>query len=308
MPYVALDIGGTFIKYALMEADASLLKKGKEPTPGSWEAFLKTVDALIRRFGSEAEGICVSCPGLIDVNSGIVYHGGSLHFLHERNLKQELHKRSGLPVEIENDAKCAGLAEAVLGNASHVRDSITIVLGTGIGGALVKDGKIIHGHHLMAGEFSWVIPNIDMSGETPPRKQALLFHRVSTQSLIDKAAVRLNIPPKDITGELVYRWAEQGDGACREVIQEFYRGLAIQIANLQHIFDPEIFCIGGGISREPALLPEIRRHIDIVYSEYGLVMAKPEVVLCKFKNDANLIGALCHYQQYQSLSKGVNVQ
>ncbi len=302
MNYTAIDIGGTFIKYARMNEYAEFLEKGKTATPYDPALFFQAIKEILSNYPG-SQGICISCPGLIDVETGDVFHGGSLHFLHGRNLKREIGAFCGLPVEIENDAKCAGLAEAVLGNASGVQDSIVVVLGTGIGGALIKDKRVLHGKHLMAGEFSWIIPDLDRSYVCDPAKHALLFREVSVKALLEKVSVLKGIPVSGISGEKVYQWAAGGDEDCRRVIQEFYRILAVQLANLQHIFDPEVICIGGGISREPGLLGSIQSAVDGVYREYGLKMAKPSLKLCKFLNDSNLIGALCHFLQRNPIKK-----
>ena len=121
MNYTAIDIGGTFIKYARMNEYAEFLEKGKTATPYDPALFFQAIKEILSNYPG-SQGICISCPGLIDVETGDVFHGGSLHFLHGRNLKREIGAFCGLPVEIENDAKCAGLAEAVLGNASGVQD------------------------------------------------------------------------------------------------------------------------------------------------------------------------------------------
>lgn len=304
MLYIAIDIGGTFIKHALMDRGGNIWEKGKIPSPADLESFLRALKGIIAQY-PQARGVCVSCPGLVDVETGIVYHGGWLHFLHQVNLKQEIHALCDLPVEIENDAKSAGLAEALMGNASGVQDSIVIVLGTGIGGALIKDKRVIHGKNLMAGEFSWIIPDMNKRYEADPTKHTLLHRETSAKSLVEKVSARKNIPASTLTGELVYQLAEEGDVICQEVIAEFYRTLAVQLANLQHIFDPELICVGGGISQRPGLLEDIRQAVDQVYVEYALKMAKPTLTLCKFQSDSNLIGALCHFLQRTGEMEGL---
>ncbi|MDO4345185.1 MAG: ROK family protein [Eubacteriales bacterium] len=300
MNFTAIDIGGTFIKYANMDRNASILEKGKISTPQNWESFYETLLFLAKKYPRQ-QGICISCPGLIDTKSGICYHGGSLHFLHEKNLKKLLENSLGIQTEIENDAKCAGLAEATLGNASHVQDSIVIVLGTGIGGALIKNKRVLHGKHLMAGEFSYIIPSPSAVCEIAPALSPLLFREVSAKAIAEKVRLRKQLTSQTVTGELVYQWAQEGDSVSRKVLSEFYISLAIQLANLQHIFDPEIICIGGGISRAPHILEDIRIAVDNVYKSYSLKMEKPQIAACKFYNDSNMIGALCHFLQQPPL-------
>lgn len=291
--YLVLDIGGTFVKYALMDAEAKIMDKGKIPTvTKNVTAFLDSLEEIFYRF-KNVDGLALSCPGLIDVEKGIIYHGGALTFLHECPIVEEMSKRcGGVKVAVENDGKCAGLAEASIGAAKDVQDAIIIVFGTGVGGAIIKDKRVHRGNRLVAGELSFIATSYnrkelcrDMWG-----KQGSAIH-------LSKELDRIKGQPKGtFSGEDVFSMAASGDKDATNILEDFYFDIANQINNLQYIYDPDLFCLGGGISEQPALLDGVNRYIDKL-QEISYQMVKPKVVKCQFQNDSNLIGALFNYLQ-----------
>jgi predicted NBD/HSP70 family sugar kinase len=104
-----------------------------------------------------------------------------------------------------------------------------------------------------------------------------------------------NVEPDAINGEDVFRWIDEGDEAVGNVLDQFTRPIARMIMNLQFIYDPERFAIGGGISRQPRLLQSIRSNLDQFYSIYPVKVPRADVTVCRFFNEANLMGA---YQNY----------
>jgi predicted NBD/HSP70 family sugar kinase len=291
--YLVLDIGGTFVKYALMDADAKIMDKGKVPTvTKNVTAFLDSLEEIFYRF-KNVDGLALSCPGLIDVEKGIIYHGGALTFLHECPIVEEMSKRcGGVKVAVENDGKCAGLAEVSIGAAKDVQDAIIIVFGTGVGGAIIKDKRVHRGNRLVAGELSFIATSYnrkelsrDMWG-----KQGSAIH-------LSKELDRIKGQPKGtFSGEDVFSMAASGDEDATNILEDFYFDIANQINNLQYIYDPDLFCLGGGISEQPALLDGVNRYIDKL-QDISYQMVKPKVVKCQFQNDSNLIGALFNYLQ-----------
>lgn len=291
--YLVLDIGGTFVKYALMNKKAEVLDKGKVPTvKKGLSMFLDSLEEIVNRF-RDIEGIALSCPGLIDVEKGIIYHGGALAFLHECKIVDELSKRcNNIKVSVENDGKCAGLAEASIGAAKEVQDAIVIAFGTGVGGAIIKDKKVHRGNRLIAGEFSFITTTYNrsaLSRDSWGESGNAIHLATDLEKVKGKEKGTYN-------GEDVFALAATGDEDANTILEDFYYDVANQINNLQYIYDPDIFCIGGGISEQPALLEGINRYIDIL-QEISFQMVKPKVVKCQFQNDSNLIGALFNYLQ-----------
>ena len=131
---LCMDVGGSSIKYALIDETLSLTEQGKVPTPyGSLEEYLSALESIWKPFSGQAEGIAMSVPGIIDSENGVCVTAGALDgFAHGVELVRELEARCGVPVTIMNDAKCAALAEAAWGALSDCRDGIVLVLGAGV--------------------------------------------------------------------------------------------------------------------------------------------------------------------------------
>ena len=141
--YLVFDIGGTFIKYALMGADGSLLESGKTPSPmDCLDSLLDAVEGVGRQFAGRYEEVAVSMPGRIVTAAGIARTGGSFAYIHETPVGQLVGQRLGAPVWVANDGKCAANAEAWSGALADVSCGAVIVLGTGTGGGIVLDRRM----------------------------------------------------------------------------------------------------------------------------------------------------------------------
>ncbi len=289
---LCIDVGGTAIKYGIIDSSLNLTDKGEVATPyDGVEAYLDTLELIFRRTEGQVQGIAMSVPGVIDSENGICISGGNLRFIENFNLAEEVEKRCKVPVSIMNDAKSAAMAEARWGALSDCKDGIVIVLGTGIGGALIKDGKVHFGKNFAAGEFSFITlsDNMDSSDDTwagragNPRLRTLVANAKGIED------------PEEITGYDVFRWAEEGDPLVLMSLEQFTRGIAHMIINLQVIYDPDRFVIGGGISRQPLLLQYIKKNLNYFYTQFKWPVMKADVTTCKFFNDANLIGAYSYF-------------
>ena len=301
MNYLVFDIGGTFVKYALIDDQGHISHKNKIPS-------LKTgiddfIDSLVQVYQEykvyDLSGIAISVPGAVDVEKGIIYHGGGLPFLHECCITEVLSKRcDNLNVAVENDGKCAGLAEVWLGNASDVKDAVCMVIGSGIGGAIIKDRKIIRGNRLIAGEISNII--VDYTREQLEQGKSPLSNtyafKASAILLTMRVAKLKGLDPKEVTGEKVYEWANQGDEICINALEDVYFNIAMQAYNFQYTYDPDVILIGGGISEQPQFIEGIKRYVERI-GNFEYHFAHPIIKPCKYNNDSNLLGALYNFKQ-----------
>lgn len=288
---LCMDVGGSSIKYAKLDEKRILMDYGKVPTPHEGtEAYLSRLQEIYRQFEGQVEGISMSVPGIIDSKNGICITAGNLRFADGLPLVEEMERRCKVPAAIMNDAKSAALAEAAWGALKDCKDGIVLVLGTGVGGALVKDGEVHMGSHFAAGEFSFA-----MMGEWADQESNIWGLVSGNPRLLQMAARARRIEPDTINGEDVFRWINQGDTDMLEVLDEFTRPLARMIMNLQFIYDPDRFAIGGGISRQPKLLESIRKNLDRFYAIYPIDVPPVELAVCRFFNEANLMGAYRNY-------------
>lgn len=290
--YLIFDIGGSAIKYCYANEQNEIINKQEfETTPlTNLELFIGRLSDIYFQSEDDIEGIAISCPGVIDAKTGIIKTITAYPYLQGICLTKLLSKVcNGVKVTIENDAKCAGLAEALTGNAKDYKDALVVVLGTGIGGAVIKDRKIHHGANLSAGEISTMIVDYDKSSH-----QILTWSDIaSTSALCKRVAVVLNI--EKIDGRTVFEMVRQNNQDVIKVLDSFCFDIAIQLFNLQHLYDPEVICIGGGISRQNILIEKIQEAIITIHNRSNQLLL-PHVVSCRYYNEANLLGALYHFK------------
>lgn len=306
--YLVFDVGGTFVKYAVMTAAGEIVEKSKMPTRNrngdGVSEFVSSLANIYQLYKEKycLEGIALGIPGQIDVDHGIVYTGGGLPFLDQVPLEKILSEQcGGIRVSMENDGKCAALAELWMGNAREYSNACVLVFGTGIGGGIIIDRKLHRGNHLLAGELSYWIEN--MSREELQRVVATGEHfwlnQSSTGVLVKRAAMEKGLSPEEVDGEQIYRWAEEGDTVIQDLLEDTYFGIAKMCCNLFMAFDPDIILVGGGISEQPEFIDGIRRHIEN-FKKIEAIYGKMKLDVCRYHNDSNLIGALFNfYQKYR---------
>lgn len=314
--YLVLDVGATFIKYALMTEDGRIEKKEKIPTPNKVtdgvDEFVESIGKIYDGCNGDTaiEGIAMALPGQIDVEHAIVHAGGGLKYLDEVALGGEISKRcGGAKVSMENDGKCAALAEVWLGNAKDIQDACVLVFGTGLGGGIIINRNVHRGNRLSAGELSYGIEGmtreeLENAGdiekmtvkETFEKMPYLETAKCSTSGLVYHVAVAKGLSVEDVSGEKVYQWATAGDQICIDVLEDLYFNIAKLCVNLYVSFDPDVILIGGGISAEPKFLEGIQRYVDKI-KNCSKVYAGLRLDVCKFRNDSNLLGALYHFKQ-----------
>jgi len=298
MKYLVLDIGGSAIKYALMTKELEFIEKGNISTPlDSIESFISSVGKIYDRYKDKIEGMAVSMPGVLDSERGYAYTGGLLTYNSGKEIVKILQKRCPTKITIENDGKCAALAEVWKGSLKNYNDGIVIVLGSGVGGGIVKDKKIHKGKNFFAGEFSFIATNVNNTQNIEN-----CWGPVSgSKALIDAAAKVKNVPVEELDGYKVFEYANNKDEDILKVLDDFTYKLAVQIFNLQCVLDPEVFAIGGGISEQDILIDYIQKNVDKYCKDFenisglSLYVPKPKVVRCEFRNDSNLIGALYNF-------------
>jgi predicted NBD/HSP70 family sugar kinase len=292
--YAVFDVGGSAIKYSLMNEKGEFIEKASVPTPREGlDEFIQVIVSLVKEFQQKQEikGIALSMPGAVNVEKGHIEGSSAVPYVHGPNIKQILEDRTGLTVELENDANCAGLAEGWIGAAKDVKDYICIVIGTGIGGALVLDKKIRHGHHLHGGEFGYMIMEDYLEQPLGESWSSL----GATGALIKLVAKRKGLDPSTLDGKKVFELADAGDEEVKDEIEKFIKRLAVGILNLQYAIDPQKILIGGAISSREDLVGRINEKLEQMRTNAHKLSIKVEK--CKFGNDSNLIGALYHYLQ-----------
>lgn len=297
--YLVFDIGGSFVKFATITKDGEITFKDKIPTvlDQGITGFIASLEKVYQQFKGKVEGIAISTPGAVDVEKGIVYNGGNLPFLHEVCLQDVVSKCcDNLPVAVENDGKCAGLAEVWIGSAKDVQDAIVIAFGTGIAGAVIKNKRIHRGNRLIAGEVSFLLNEMDRH-----KKPVIWAHQNSALLLGAKLSLKKGLDQDALNGEKFFEMLNASDEDAEEILKDFCYSAAVHFYNCQLLFDPDLICIGGGISEQPRLIEELVNQVEAIWDKVPHI-GKPQVVKCKFNNDSNLLGALYNFMQLHQLA------
>lgn len=290
--YIGLDIGGTSVKYGLVDENGVVSNKDSFKTKAEDKAGLldDLVSAVekIKTIDNSVVGIGVSMPGVVQEN-GFLTTSGAVKCFTEINLQEILETRTGLKTKIENDANAAAIAEKWIGSAQGIHDYISLVLGTGVGGALVINDQIYRGAHARSGEFGWMIVEDD---DIDVEMGSLNFRGATVIGLIRRYNQFSDQPVDD--ARVIFERADNGEVLAKNVLKSYYHSLAKGIINLEVSFDPAAVIIGGGISNNTEFIEDLNEEIERVRKSHNSInhLDLPLVKAAKLKNDAGMIGAV----------------
>lgn len=290
MTVLAFDWGGSSIKYGIWENE-SLGSQNTFPTPKTWEDLKFEMTKIVNQFKDTHElmGVAISSPGSVNSTTGIVGGISAIEYIHDFEIVKEMEALFNLPISIENDANCAALAEIWQGVAKDEQNVLFVVVGTGIGGAVVIDGEIQPGHNLFGGEFGCMI----LDGVETFSMLGTAVH------MAERYAKTKQIDPQSVTGHDVFELAKQGDKVAIEEVEKFYGYLSLGLYNLQFVTDPSLIIIGGGVSQNETLIEELNIRVKSMLKNAGLESVAIEIKACHYLNDANLVGAIAAFQSQQ---------
>ncbi|WP_334352289.1 ROK family protein [Companilactobacillus sp. HBUAS56257] len=282
-----IDIGGTSIKLAVMQ-DQELKKLPSIPTPKTLEDFYSELTKNVTAMKSEYDitGVGISSPGAVNKKTGVVEGASAIPYIHNFEIQQALSKKFGLPVSMENDANCAALAELNSGAGKDVSSLLFLIIGTGVGGSVIINHQIWHGAHLFGGEFGFTLVD-DKSTLSNLATSVGVAQRYNENSK----------PKTNYTGKEVFDLADNGDLRAQKEVQTMYYSLAKGIYNLQYSFDPELIVLGGAVSNNPHLIPEVNKEIEKIRKVVKIASIKPKIVPCQYTDEANLRGAYVDFYQ-----------
>lgn len=294
MGILAFDFGGSAVKYGYWELE-TLTHKGQFTTPATWIEMKAQLSSVFQQLSQEVaiNGVAFSAPGVVNSQRQVIEGISAIPYIHGFDIYTELEELFGLPVAMENDANCAGMAEFYEGAARGYQNVAFVVIGTGVGGAMFTNGELNKGAHLYGGEFGLMFLN----GE----------HTFSTLGTAVQMAWRYcerkGLDKNTFSGKEVFELAENDDPLAQEEVESFYDYLTKGLFSIQFSFDPEVIVLGGGISAKEGLLTEINQRMKKLTSHFGLNDFDPLITLCEYRNDANLIGAAANYLAQQEAGK-----
>ncbi len=293
---LGLDVGGTKCLAVVVDDGGSVVERRRVPTPSGAKDIEDALVELVQSFEvgvDEWTTIGVGVPGLVSLD-GVIVSSPNLPGVENFPVAQRLVERLGRPIPVDNDANCAARAEWRVGAARARDDALIVTIGTGIGGGVVAGGRLVRGAHGFAGEIGHVV--VDVGGrECPCGRQGCWEQYASGMALRRLARVALDRgarwPGSGDDAIDVRRAAENGNEAAYRVIDEFGDWIAVGVAALVHVVDPEIVVIGGGVAhRADVVRDAVERHLgEHLYASH--VRPHPRVVLAHFGEDAGAIGA-----------------
>ncbi len=310
MYYLGIDLGGTNIVAGIVDEEMNLIYKSSIPTEakeGPEHIVARVAEAAKLALDGkgikieDVKSIGIGSPGAIDPENGIVVFAANLGFKNF-HLAEQLGKYfPGKTIYVENDANVAAWAEAKCGAAAGTTDSITITLGTGVGGGMILGGKLYSGFNHAGAEMGHIVINEGGRLCTCGREGCWEAY-ASVTGLIKTTQEHMKKNPDTlmwkiagsldkVNGLTSFDAMRKGDEEAKQVVAEYLHSVATGLVDIINVLQPEVICIGGGISKEgDYLLKPIQEIAEKeMFARYNKV--KTEVRIAKLGNDAGLIGA-----------------
>ncbi len=307
---IGIDLGGTNIAAGLVDEKYSIVGRASVPTdmPASAEEIAQKIATLCELVCDKAgvsmaqvSGIGIGAPGAVNPETGEVIFACNID-MRNTNLAQMVGARTNIPCKIENDANAAAYGEYIAGAGRGCCDFILLTIGTGIGGGIIIGGKLFAGSNYAGGEIGHMVTHA--GGEKCSCGRSGCFERYASASALVRRAQALVSDKKDsmimqlagrdisaINAKKICDAADAGDETAKELLADFTRELAAGLTNIVNIFQPEIICVGGGMSAQgEKLLAPVR---EILYKEnYARdIESQVKLVAAELGNDAGIIGA-----------------
>jgi glucokinase len=300
---IGIDIGGTKIAGGVVAPDGEVLVRDKVPTPGTGDAIVSAVEALVaklRAASPDVAAIGVGAAGLVEWPEGRIRWAPNNAY-RDLPLRALLAEKTGLPVRVDNDANVAAWAEARFGAGEGSRDLVLIAVGTGIGGGLVLDGKVYRGATGMGAELGHMLVDVDGAPCACGRTGCLeamasgsalgRYGREAAGADPDGLLARLAGSPDKVTGLTVAEAAGQDDKVALELFDRLGFWLGVGIVNAITIFDPAVVVIGGGlIANGELLLAPARAATERLQFGAGH-LDLPPIVAARLGPEAGVVGA-----------------
>ncbi|MBQ0026155.1 MAG: ROK family protein [Lachnospiraceae bacterium] len=307
---IGIDLGGTNIAAGIVDEKYNIIERASVPTemPAGSEEIVQKIVTLCKNICDKAgvsiadiAGIGIGAPGAVNPDTGEVIFACNIN-MHNTNLAQLISERTGISCKVENDANAAAYGEYIAGAGRGSRDFVLLTIGTGIGGGIIIGGKLFSGSNYAGGEIGHMVTHV--GGEKCSCGRSGCFERYASASALVRKAGLTICDKKDslimqlcggdvskINAKTVCDAADAGDTDAQELLADFARELAAGLTNIVNIFQPEIICIGGGMSAQgEKLLSPVR---EILYKEnYARdIDSQVKLTAAELGNDAGIIGA-----------------
>lgn len=311
MYYLGIDLGGMSIKAGLCDEEGNILVQESCPTVRDEDGDRITKDMaelclrVLAKGGvrpEELEYSGIASPGTNDSERGVIVYACTLPFLHYP-IAEKLSELTGIKkIYIDNDANAAAKGEATFGAAKGYKDSVFLTIGTGVGGGIIVDGKILSGFNFAGAELGHTVIIHNGKPCTCGRKGCLECYASAT-ALMEQTREKMEQRKdslmwklcdgkiENVDGRTAFDAMRAGDEAAKEVVDTYIGYLACGVTNFINVFQPEVFSIGGGISNEKdALLEPLKKIVEV--EQYSRNSDKKTIIkIAELGNRAGIIGA-----------------
>jgi fructokinase len=290
---IGVDMGGSKIEaIALDDAGATLLRERVQTPAGDYRAILEATRSLvlgIERRLSRTGPVGIGCPGALSLKTGSIKNSNSI-VLNGKPLDRDLSAVLERPVKLENDANCFALSEAIDGAASRGSVVFGVILGTGVGGGIVVEKRLVSGHNRIAGEWGHN-PLPWPTAEEQPGPQCYCGKRGCIETFLSGPALQKQyrgLSGVDLSARDIAVAAENGDGTAREALTRYQDRLARALAVVVDILDPDIVVLGGGLSNISEICTNLQTAIGVYAFSDGLAT---EIVRARHGDSSGVRGA-----------------
>ncbi len=303
---IGVDLGGTNLRAAAIDRDGNILARASSTTddPDSRDAIISGIVAAIQDVRSDVTGgtllgVGIGIPGYIQMKTGVVIGSANLPGLDGFPFRDEVSKHVDANIILENDANAAALGEQWMGAGRNRNELVLVTLGTGIGGGIIVDGRILHGFLGMAGEIGHmtVIPDGNPCG---CGNYGCLEKHASATAIVSMARA-LGLGDYDLTSEDVYNLAVGGNQRAQAVFDSMGRALGMALANLINVFNFPLYLLSGGVLPAwdlftPAMFEQVKKR------SFTFTRTDTKIEKAILGNEAGLFGAA--YLPFQIAERG----
>lgn len=262
MKIIAFDVGGTAIKFGMVDENFKVLFSEEFPTnefEDTDNMVMYAMEAKLREYEGQYDAIGISTAGQVDFENGVIHDGvGNIPNYNHSDLRGTFEKLFNVPVAVDNDVNCAAIGEAHFGAARGAKDFLCLTYGTGVGGCIYINGDVYRGSKFAAGEFGHMATHKDGRPCTCGRigcYEAYAACRVFTKSVSDRMGKKMN-------GREIFMEENLKNPVIIEEMDNWEDEIALGLRNLCYIFNPSLIVLGGGIMSEDLLLGHVRHKVN----------------------------------------------
>lgn len=305
--YVGLDVGGSAMKGGVVDDEGKPLAAVSLPTEAQrgqklgLERMCETIRAAVKESGLTMERISaigVATPGLMDIPAGIILDPPNLKPWKNVPVRQHIADVFGLPTAFQNDANAAAMGEFWAGAGRRAKSMVLFTLGTGVGGGIIIDGKVLEGRHSHGAELGHIIVQMSEARLCGCGRRGCLEAYASATAVVQRAkeglakddGVSLLHRDRELSARVVFEAADKGDVLASRIVEETAYYLAVGATCMMHTIDPDMIVFGGGMTAAgPAFMERIRHHVREL--AFPVPAEKTEVRYAELGIDAGFIGA-----------------